>query len=137
MERMKTIATMLRALADETRLRILSLLMETGELCVCDIEDTIGGPQTKISRHLAYLRRTGLVQARRHGLWMLYSVPREQSEQQKIVFACVAGLLSQNSVVRKDVGTFRQNLRKGCCATFSTVLPREREQSTITNKIKD
>src|SRR4029077_6054350 len=62
---------LLKALADETRLRILGLLL-TGEVCVCDIHESLKIPQPKASRHLAYLRRAGLVAARRDGLWMHY-----------------------------------------------------------------
>jgi ArsR family transcriptional regulator len=60
-----------KALADRTRLRILMLLAE-GEVCVCDIHDTLRLPQPTASRHLAYLRRVGLVEARREGTWMHY-----------------------------------------------------------------
>lgn len=60
-----------KALADATRLRILMLLVE-GEVCVCDIHDTLRLPQPTASRHLAYLRRAGLVEARRAGTWMHY-----------------------------------------------------------------
>ena len=60
-----------KALSDRTRLRILALL-GAGEVCVCHIHDTIGVPQPTASRHLAYLRRTGLVDARREGVWMHY-----------------------------------------------------------------
>jgi len=60
-----------KALADSTRLRILALLVE-GEVCVCEIHDTLRLPQPTASRHLAYLRRAGLVKARRQGTWMHY-----------------------------------------------------------------
>src|SRR5213595_89223 len=60
-----------KALADATRLRILGLLL-AGEVCVCDIHESLKIPQSKASRHLAYLRRTGLVQTRREGLWVHY-----------------------------------------------------------------
>ena len=60
-----------KALADETRLRILSLLAH-GEVCVCHIHGGLRLPQPTISRHLAYLRRAGLVEARREGVWMHY-----------------------------------------------------------------
>jgi ArsR family transcriptional regulator len=60
-----------KALADRTRLRILGLL-SAGEVCVCDLHDSLGEPQPKVSRHLAYLRRTGLVSARKDGLWVHY-----------------------------------------------------------------
>lgn len=60
-----------KALADRTRLRILGLLA-AGEVCVCDLHDSLGEPQPKVSRHLAYLRRAGLVSARKDGLWVHY-----------------------------------------------------------------
>src|SRR3954465_4691295 len=60
-----------RALADATRLRILGLLL-TGEVCVCHIHESLRITQPKASRHLAYLRKAGLVEARREGLWMHY-----------------------------------------------------------------
>src|ERR1700685_641320 len=62
-----------KALADATRLRILGLLL-TGEVCVCHIHETLKIPQPKASRHLAYLRRSGLVNTRREGLWVHYSL---------------------------------------------------------------
>src|ERR1044072_6398982 len=60
-----------KALADATRLRILGLLL-SGEVCVCDIHESLKIPQSKASRHLAYLRRSGLVETRREGLWIHY-----------------------------------------------------------------
>src|SRR5919107_2677512 len=63
--------TLFKALADVTRLRILGLLL-AGEVCVCDIQESLRIPQSKASRHLAYLRRTGLVETRRDGLWVHY-----------------------------------------------------------------
>ena len=65
------VASTYKALADPTRLRILALLVE-GEVCVCEIHDTLRVPQPTASRHLAYLRRTGLVEARREATWMHY-----------------------------------------------------------------
>ena len=107
--------------------------MQAGELCVCDIEDVIGGPQTKVSRHLAYLRRSGLVAARRKGLWMLYSVPETLTAPQKTVLSCVTDLLGQSGVAKGDSEKFRRNLRKGCCATFTSVLP---DRVPVTIEIK-
>ena len=62
-----------KALADETRLRILNLLCRR-ELCVCQIVEVLGIGQSKASRHLATLRHAGLVTDRREGLWMYYSL---------------------------------------------------------------
>ena len=68
-----TLTTVFGALADPTRLRILSLLKD-GEVCVCHIHASLGVPQPTASRHLAYLRKSGLVTARRNGIWMHYSL---------------------------------------------------------------
>src|SRR3954471_17239987 len=68
-----TLETVFKALADKTRLRILALLGD-GEVCVCHIHDTLRVPQPTASRHLAYLRRSGLVDVRRDGAWMHYRV---------------------------------------------------------------
>ena len=66
-----TLATLFQALGDVTRLRILGLLL-TGEVCVCHIHESLDIPQPTASRHLAYLRRAGLVEGRRDGLWVHY-----------------------------------------------------------------
>ena len=64
-------------LCDPTRLRLLSLLQAAGPLCVCHLQHALNEPQVKISKHLSYLRRHGLVQSRREGHWKHYRiVPR-------------------------------------------------------------
>ncbi len=80
---------MFRAFSDRTRLRILSLL-RGGETCVCDIVRVIGAPQPKVSRHLAYLRRAGLVVARREGPWMHYSLAPVEGEFHQSLLTCLA-----------------------------------------------
>jgi ArsR family transcriptional regulator, arsenate/arsenite/antimonite-responsive transcriptional repressor len=64
-------AFLFKTLADPTRLRLLNLLA-CGETCVCELTDTLGVVQPKVSRHLAHLKRAGLVEARRNGKWMHY-----------------------------------------------------------------
>lgn len=71
LEGMLNEARIFKALADETRLRILTLLLN-GELCVCEIIAALELPQSTISRHLAYLRNSGWVQDSRRGVWMYY-----------------------------------------------------------------
>ena len=73
---MEAIARTLKALSDETRLRILALLMH-GELCVCDIMAALSLPQSTASRHLAYLRNSGWVHGTRRGKWMYYKLITE------------------------------------------------------------
>lgn len=70
--------SLFKALADKTRLRILALL-GNNEVCVCHLHDSLGLPQPTVSRHLAYLRRAGLVDVRRDGVWMHYRVARSLS----------------------------------------------------------
>ena len=66
-----TPAFLFKTLADPTRLRLLNLLA-SGETCVCELTDTLRVAQPKVSRHLAHLKRAGLVEARREGRWMYY-----------------------------------------------------------------
>jgi len=67
-----------KAFSDATRLRILYMLCD-GEMCVCDIAGALGASQPKVSRHLAYLRKAGLVLPRKEGLWIHYSLRRKAS----------------------------------------------------------
>ena len=106
-----------KAISDESRLRILNLLVHRGELCVCDIEAILGATQTKVSRHLAYLRRSGLVRVRRSGLWMLYSIPAAPDGPWKTVLAFLPRLLAENEVAQKDLKKLDARMRRGCCAT--------------------
>lgn len=77
--RLKESEVLFNALADATRLRILNLLGE-GELCVCDLMRVLREPQSKISRHLAYLRRAKLVEANKNALWMYYSLSKTSTK---------------------------------------------------------
>jgi ArsR family transcriptional regulator len=96
-----------KALADRTRLRILALL-GNNEVCVCHLHDTLGLPQPTVSRHLAYLRRTGLVSARRDGVWMHYRVsPSLSPEIRLVVDAAVRALTSVNTTA-KDRAQFEK-----------------------------
>src|SRR5262249_28945839 len=100
-----------RAMSDRTRLRILNLLRQ-GELCVCDIVDALRVPQPTASRHLAYLRRTGLVVARRDGHWSYYRLAKSESELHESVLKCVA--CCPEAQLRKDSETLRRNGRSSC-----------------------
>lgn len=71
---MKQFSRIYKALADETRLRILILLQEHGELCICDLMNALDMPQSTVSRHVAYMKNTGWLNDRRGGVWMYYSI---------------------------------------------------------------
>ena len=114
-----------KALADKTRLRILALL-GSDEVCVCNIHETLGLPQPTISRHLAYLRRTGLVDVRREGVWMHYKVSASLDPVvQGVVNAAVHALTHVPTANRdrkqfqKAFGGFRvleSHIAASCCA---------------------
>jgi ArsR family transcriptional regulator, arsenate/arsenite/antimonite-responsive transcriptional repressor len=111
-KQMALMETVFKALADDTRLRILGLLL-TGEVCVCDIHESLRIPQSKASRHLAYLRRSGLVDTRRDGLWIRYRLGRLADPVLAAMVDAVRHALSHVDVVRKDAGRLQK--RTGCC----------------------
>jgi ArsR family transcriptional regulator, arsenate/arsenite/antimonite-responsive transcriptional repressor len=110
---MDVLGTLFQALADATRLRILGLLLN-GEVCVCDIHDTLRIPQPKASRHLAYLRRAGLVATRREGLWVHYRLADTMDPIAGTIRQAVAHALGHVETVRRDAERLRK--KTGCCA---------------------
>jgi ArsR family transcriptional regulator len=108
--------TLFRALADATRLRILGLLL-TGEICVCDIHESLKISQSKTSRHLAYLRRAGLVETRRDGLWIHYRLGKLSDPGLAAIIGAVQGALADTDTVQRDA--YRLQERTGCCVPWS------------------
>jgi ArsR family transcriptional regulator, arsenate/arsenite/antimonite-responsive transcriptional repressor len=100
-----------RALADGTRLRIINLIGDQ-EVCVCFFVEILKTNQPKISRHLAYLRRAGIVAARREGVWMHYRVAKPQDENAAQVLSAVREWLAKDTSMQQD----RLRLQKICCA---------------------
>jgi ArsR family transcriptional regulator, arsenate/arsenite/antimonite-responsive transcriptional repressor len=97
-----------KALADRTRLRILALL-GNNEVCVCHIHDSLGLPQPTVSRHLAYLRRSGLVSARRDGVWMHYQVSTSLDPAVRHVVAAAVEALGHMPSTMRDRNEFRRS----------------------------
>jgi ArsR family transcriptional regulator len=96
-----TVDVMFRAFSDRTRLRILHLLLP-GELCVCDLVSVIAAPQPTISRHLAYLRKAGLVVARREGQWMHYALAPHRDPFHAKLLECLSTCFQQVPELAKD-----------------------------------
>jgi len=97
-----------KALADKTRLRILALL-GNNEVCVCHIHDSLGLPQPTVSRHLAYLRKSGLVATRRDGVWMHYQVSRSLSPVIQGVVSAAVDALQQLPATTQDRKQFQRS----------------------------
>jgi ArsR family transcriptional regulator len=115
------LARLLAALADPTRLRLLNL-MDGREVCVCRFVEILKQSQPKISRHLAYLRKAGIVTARREGKWMHYSIsPPVKAGAADILTALLAALAND-----KRMQADRARLDRACC---------EQPDATLANQI--
>src|SRR5687768_14772396 len=99
--------SLFKALADKTRLRILGLL-GNDEVCVCHIHDSLGLPQPTVSRHLAYLRRSGLVAVRRDGVWMHYQISRSIDPLVRDVVGAAIDALKHTSDTAQDRKQFQK-----------------------------
>ena len=108
----QAIERLFQALGDATRLRILGLLL-TGEVCVCDIHESLKISQPKASRHLAYLRRAGLVEARREGLWMYYRLAETREPLVDTIRQAVTHTLGHVESIRRDADRLQK--KTGCC----------------------
>jgi len=98
------------ALADPTRLRLLNL-MDGREVCVCYFVEILKQGQPKISRHLAYLRKAGIVAARREGKWMHYSIERPEDERACAILDATLQSLRKDRAMLDDL----EKLGKACC----------------------
>lgn len=110
---MKQTLLIYKALADETRLRILALLLSESELCVCDIIAAIKLPQSTISRHLGHLRKAGLVNDRRCGMWIYYSIRDSVDTQKELISLLKKQLLNRKASVadREQLASFGEGNR--------------------------
>jgi ArsR family transcriptional regulator len=100
-------------LSDRTRLRILNFL-RGGERCVCELVSVLDAPQPTVSRHLAYLRRAGLVRARKEGLWHYYRLMPAASAFHGRLLECLATLPDEDRELRNDARRLR-SAAPPCC----------------------
>jgi ArsR family transcriptional regulator len=117
---MKTAAQLFKALADETRLKILWLLMGQEELCVCDIMGVLGITQSKASRHLRYLFNAGLVTDRREGLWMYYRISVAPGSREGKQLQLLRDMLAGMPAARVLSQQLHQWLKEKSCRTQGT-----------------
>ncbi len=104
------LVTLFQALGDPTRLRLLNL-MAAGEVCVCYFVEILDQAQPKISRHLAYLRRMGLVAARRDGKWMHYRIVEPVNQGAALVLRQTLRWMEDEPEMQAD----RAKLKQACC----------------------
>lgn len=99
------------ALSDHTRLRLLNL-MRDDEVCVCFLVEVLRYPQPTISRHLAYLRRAGLVRSRKEGRWMHYQILEPADQHAARILRETLSSLAKDKEMQRD----RSRLVKFCCS---------------------
>jgi len=112
---MKNTTALFKALAHQTRLRILCLLLD-GEVCVCQIMAILSLPQSTASRHLAILKNAGLVEDRRDGTWAHYSLARNCSPLAGQLLEVLGEHLPHTSIGAKDCQKLSEALQKKDCA---------------------
>lgn len=109
------VSTMFRALADRTRLRILHLLrLDGGEICVGDIVSILRLPQPKVSRHLSYLRRAGILEVRERGLWKLYRLAPARTAFHRKLLECLDASVPGIPELERDRARAK-TLSERCC----------------------
>jgi ArsR family transcriptional regulator len=115
---MQTTAEIFKSLAEETRLRLLVLLQGGNEYCVCDLMQALDMPQSTVSRHLAYLKRTGWVQDRRGGVWMYYSLKKDMDAFLQAQLVLIINQLANDPIYKTDrqrLEAYLQTKDANCC----------------------
>jgi ArsR family transcriptional regulator len=104
----------LKAFADPVRLRLLNLLSgERHEVCVCHLFESLAIPQPTVSRHLAYLRKNGLVIGRKEGLWVYYRLAKPKTGLHGILLGCLGTCLGDPDIFRQDQERLTRTIT--CC----------------------
>jgi ArsR family transcriptional regulator len=101
----------LKALAHESRLRILTLLVAR-QLCVCHLEAALDLPQVRVSQHLSILRVAGLVESRRQGLWVHYRLAEPRNKLEKMISNWLRSRLRSDKSLRRDLARMRECVQK-------------------------
>ncbi len=122
---MRDLVNLFKALSDESRLRILNLLVHTGELCVCDIHRILNFSQTKVSRHLTYLKNSGFVKDERRGMWVLYSLTNAEDNAHKRLLKELKDIFNINQELKNDILQFNKSIEQGTCTTYCTIYPKK------------
>ncbi|HTR50300.1 MAG TPA: metalloregulator ArsR/SmtB family transcription factor [Kofleriaceae bacterium] len=105
---------MFRALGDETRLRIVALLVH-GELCVCHLEKALGLSQPNASRQLGILKNAGIVDSRREGTWVYYAIDKQQHELVETQLRALARSFGAENALKHDHARLKKSCGPNAC----------------------
>jgi len=112
---MKKFTNILKALADEKRVRILKLLSRR-KLCVCELADILNATQPAISKHLKKLRSAGLIDSEQDGFWTNYSTTKAKDKHVKMLLGCVNKWLNEDAIIKRDASKAKDiNRQELCC----------------------
>jgi ArsR family transcriptional regulator, arsenate/arsenite/antimonite-responsive transcriptional repressor len=111
---MEKLASYFKGLADENRVRILNLLFH-GELCGCDIQHVLGATQSTVSRHLSYLKNTGLVLDRRAGYRVYYRLVQSEDPEIADLFHYLTPAFAKDKALKADLKKLREAIKEGSC----------------------
>jgi ArsR family transcriptional regulator, arsenate/arsenite/antimonite-responsive transcriptional repressor len=114
---MEQIIQTFKALSEEMRLRIMMLLIH-GELCVCDLMAIFNEPQSKVSRHLAYLKHSGLLQSKRVGVWMHYLLKESLDEISRSQLNFMKDQLGRQALFENDFKKMEEVKKQKLCEKF-------------------
>lgn len=118
---MKEAADIFKALSEECRLRILAMLADGREVCVCKLTDVLKSTHSKTSRHLAYLRRTKIVSSRRKGQWMYYKLNDKIRAGTGELINAIRPFITETAQGKKDVKKLREREENGECKTVKQI----------------
>ncbi|MFA5032968.1 MAG: metalloregulator ArsR/SmtB family transcription factor [bacterium] len=99
---MEELIRIFEVLGDETRLRIMKILLERDTLCVCEIMQALRINQTRVSKHLRILKDAGLVKSKKKGLWVYYSINKNSSKNMKEILLFLKQMLNEDGILIKD-----------------------------------
>jgi ArsR family transcriptional regulator len=111
---MKTISNIFKSLDDETRLRILALLLEEDEICVCYLVAVLQLPQSTVSRHLALLKKAGWLKDRREGVWIYYSICKSLASIQQFLLPVLRNFLTKTETPKEDLKRLQEFMQDNC-----------------------
>jgi len=118
---MEQITQTFRALSEEMRLRIMMLLIH-GELCVCDLMAVLDEPQSKVSRHLAYLKHSGLLSSKRVGVWMHYFLKEPLDEISQAQLNFMKEKLVNHPLFEEDFKKMEEAKKQKKCENINSIV---------------
>lgn len=113
---MKEVVRIFKAFSDETRVRILHLLLK-GELCICELMEVLQLPQSNVSRHMAYLKNAGLVDDRREAVWVYYSLAEPKNSVHACQLKCLTECFDDYGAVDRDDARLDELKQQGTCSS--------------------